>query len=365
MAMLNWELYHWPSSLGRLRLSVSFVKQGSIGHPEHECYAQAKPATDLWPPCVSFYPHKAMGAVQYSCHHEPGKQAQSAVACFPALSAAAARMHLPSGAVFTRRMRMSDQSFPDAETHFCNAFAQPDPPEELLKLLNEHPTYPAVVDLMTYYTSAAEEDPWRALTLASALATVRDAPNAPQIGNLTLLELFNRELAAHHPRGLDVDNEKAQEFGPTNTFLIHSLLSGLSFKHNLTSSEDQNANIMKGLDARADSPASEILVTGTCIQLLTGGSRIVSLLNSYIQSPEEVAVKLRRQQAAGIVKNANAAKLLEVGRPFVQFEILTQPFHSLLSSTPKPGSRHKMTLMMRGTFCFRQMHKGYVPFTFN
>lgn len=232
---------------------------------------------------------------------------------------------------------MSDQSFPDAEEHFRYAFAQPDPPEELLKLLNGHPTYPAVVDLMIYYTSVAEEDPWHAHTLASALATVRDSPDAPLIGNLTLLELFNRELAAHHPRGLDMDSEKAREFGPTNTFLIHSLLSGLSFKNNLTSSSDQNANIMKGLDARDDSPASEILVTGACIQLLTGGSRIVSLLNSYIQSPEEVATKLRMQQAAGTVKNVNAVKLLEVGRPFAQSKILTQPFcHSLLSSTPKP-----------------------------
>ncbi|KAF8186305.1 hypothetical protein BJ912DRAFT_972212 [Pholiota molesta] len=231
------------------------------------------------------------------------------IACFPALSAAAARLHLPSGALFTRRMRMPDQSFPDAEAHFCNAFAQPDPAAALLKLLNEHPAYPAVVDLMTYYTSAAEADPWRAHTLAAALAAVRDAPDAPQIGNLTLLELFNRELAAHHPRGLDADT---RAFGPANTFLIHSLLSGLSFRHNLTSSADQNAHIAQGLDARADSPAAEVRVTGASIQLLTGGSRIVSLLNSYIQSPEEVAVKLRKQQAAGVVKNENAAKLLEL-----------------------------------------------------
>jgi hypothetical protein len=44
--------------------------------------------------------------------------------------------------------------------------------------------------------------------------------------------------------------------GPTNIFLSNSLLSGLSFKYNITSSPDQYGAIVDGLDA------TEVLVIG-------------------------------------------------------------------------------------------------------
>ena len=64
---------------------------------------------------------------------------------------------------------MSDEAFPNAERLFQQAFSATDPAPLLLQLLKEYPTYPAVRDLVVYYTEAVEEDPYRGQSLASTL----------------------------------------------------------------------------------------------------------------------------------------------------------------------------------------------------
>ncbi|KAF8972517.1 hypothetical protein BDZ97DRAFT_838158 [Flammula alnicola] len=208
---------------------------------------------------------------------------------------------------------MSDDAFPNAEEIFRDALSIPDPAPTLLNLIKEHPTYPAVSDLLFYYTEVAGEQPSRANALATALITVRDAPDAPIIQANGLAGLFSRKLADLHSRGFELDDD-AKEFGPSNAFLTTSLLSGLSFKHKLTSSSDQYGNIVDGLDAVAGSSAynPEVLVVGACIQLLTAGSSIIPAATSYIKSVDEVVSKLKAQKSAGTVKDQNAQKLLEL-----------------------------------------------------
>lgn len=158
-----------------------------------------------------------------------------------------------------------------------------------------------------------EENPSRACALASALVALRDSPDAPVIqGGSSLAEEFHVGLADLHSRGLTFDDDNTK-FNPTNTYLTNCLLSGLSFKHDLTSSPDQRQAIRDGLDLNAggNSSISELLVIGACIQLLTSGSEIVAA-QPFNYSTNEIATKLRFQQSAGTVKDSNARRLLEV-----------------------------------------------------
>ena len=180
------------------------------------------------------------------------------------------------------------EAFPDAEILFRRAYGLSDPAPELLNLIKAHPTEAAVRDLLIDYTIIVEENPSRACALASALVALRDSPDAPVIQGGTT-------------------------FSPTNTYLTNCLLSGLSFKHDLTSSPDQRQAIRDGLDLNAggNSSISELLVIGACIQLLTSGSEIVAA-QPFNYSTNEIATKLRFQQSAGTVKDSNARRLLEV-----------------------------------------------------
>src|SRR6266545_3084542 len=53
---------------------------------------------------------------------------------------------------FSQNQIMSDEAFPNAERLFQQAFSATDPAPLLLQLLKEYPTYPAVRDLVVYYT---------------------------------------------------------------------------------------------------------------------------------------------------------------------------------------------------------------------
>jgi hypothetical protein len=221
-----------------------------------------------------------------------------------------------------------DEAFPHSEQIFRDAFSLSDPAPELLKLIMEHPTYPAVADMLFVYTCITEENPSRANVLASALVALRDSPNAPKIWVYSLAETIYTTLADLHPRGFELDKE-SRILGPTNTFLTNSLISGLSFKYNLTTSGDQYGAIVDGLDAKGRSSTSEVLVVGACIQLLTAGS--ASATKVYFPSANEVATKLKAQQVAGTVRDANGAKLLEVRRD--SSFILTKNLTSSLESS--------------------------------
>jgi len=78
---------------------------------------------------------------------------------------------------------MSEEAFPNADHLFDQAFAAADSVPLLLQLLNQYPTYLAVRDLVVSYAEAVDEGPSRAQSLASALARVRDSPDAPTFGD--------------------------------------------------------------------------------------------------------------------------------------------------------------------------------------
>jgi hypothetical protein len=224
---------------------------------------------------------------------------------------------------------MSNDAFPNAEQLFRDAFALPDPAPELLRLIKAHPTYAAVMDLLVHYTAVVQGNPSRANALALALVAVRDSPDAPVTDADALDELFSRQLADLHSRGFDfLDNPRNHNMGivPTNTFLLTSLLSGLSIKYDLTDSSDQYGTLWEGLDADdSNSSISEVRVIGACIQLLTSGSIIIRKSEEYIQSADEALTKLKAQKARGTMKDSNALQLLEVCQSLMKYKIQTQP----------------------------------------
>ncbi|KAF8964567.1 hypothetical protein BDZ97DRAFT_1757897 [Flammula alnicola] len=205
-------------------------------------------------------------------------------------------------------MAWAGPAFDNSEYLFLNAFALSDPTPELLNLIRKHPTYHTVVDLLTYYTTFAEKNLSRANSLAFALATVRDSPDAPIIGGTSLGVCIWERLEHIHTLGLDADELKGENriFGPNNVYLMTSLLSGLSLKYGLAMTRDQTSPIVEGLHAPLDKSAtSEIRVIGSCIQLLTYGPEMV-------ESRDEIVTQLEAQKNAGTVKNPNALKVLEL-----------------------------------------------------
>jgi len=207
---------------------------------------------------------------------------------------------------------MSDEAFLDTEHHFQQAFATTDPVPLLMELLKERPTYLAIHDLVVYYTEAVKEDPSHGQSLASALTRLRDSPNAPTFEADTLFSFIDHKLADQHFKVIYSSSE-VKEYGSKNTYLLDSLLSGLLLKHQLISTSDQYAAIGNSLDAPRGSGKSQVLVVGTCIQLLLCGSLIMTeAAGSYRKKPEVVALKLKAQKQAGTVKDPHTVKVLEV-----------------------------------------------------
>ncbi|KAF9473542.1 hypothetical protein BDN70DRAFT_925102 [Pholiota conissans] len=180
-----------------------------------------------------------------------------------------------------------------------------------MKLIKEHPSYDAVVDCVIAYTFIAEENPERVDALARTLRAVRDSPDAPMIGgdSTTLWEIYREQLRVLHAQGFA---EIPEQIGPTNSFLLTSLLSGISFKYDLLSCSEQYGTILEGLNARPTSPNAEVHVAGACIQLLIAGSHIIPHSTSYFKSSDDIATKLKAQRDAGTVKNENARRILDL-----------------------------------------------------
>ena len=242
------------------------------------------------------------------------------------------------------------ETFPNSEELLRSAFALSDPTPALLQLIKAYPTADAIRDLLIFYIDAVEANPSRAYSLASVLVALRDSPDAPVIQDgSSLAEAFYNELDDLHSRGSVFDKDN-KTFGPTNTYLINSLLSGLSFKYNLTLSPTQYSYIEDGLNVDNNSSIGQLLLIGACIQLLTNGSRIVPTGEPFIRSANEVATKLRFQQSVGRINDLNALKLLDVCQILMQYKLeLIVAFNSLPSRTPKADSRKKMMLIMSGS----------------
>ncbi len=99
----------------------------------------------------------------------------------------------------------------------------------------------------------------------SSLAQMFDSPGAPSFGTKTLACLVDGDLADHHFKPIHGAWE-IKGYSPNNTYLLNSLLSGLSLKYGLASTPDMHAALNDGLDARPGSEDSQALVVGTCIR---------------------------------------------------------------------------------------------------
>jgi len=203
---------------------------------------------------------------------------------------------------------------PNAENLFPQAYAAADPVPLLLQILKDHPTYLAVRGLVVYYAQAVMKDPSRTQSLASALVRLRDSPDLPNFEPDTLSSVLASELANFHFKTL-YGNHEVTEYGPKNTHLLESLLSGFSFKYGLSLSPDMYGVINEGLDAPPGEDRSEAWVVGACIQLLLHGSGIATKSDGpgpQGRRPEVLASKLKAQVFAGTVKDPHAIRLLEL-----------------------------------------------------
>ena len=210
-----------------------------------------------------------------------------------------------------------DEASPNVEHLLQQAFAKADPAPSLLQVVKEHPTYEYIeFPLVKYYVEAVEENPSRGQALASALARLE-----------TLSSGINGELdrAVH----FNIDFDKAEDYGPKNKYLFHSLLSGLSLKHRLTHNSIMYATMEKGLESHGpnnpvlNSQDPEVLVVGTCIQLLLHGSVLPTEATGprYRRSAEVVAKNLKDQKVAGTVKDPHAIQVLEVSKLFYDWDV--------------------------------------------
>ena len=189
------------------------------------------------------------------------------------------------------------------------AFTAEDPAPLLLDILKKDPAYPALLPyLVGYYFDAVRNDPYRAQSLASALVRLVNSTDAPSFGGNTLKEHLYSELAGSHFKLFDVKKKFDVVYGPNNTHLIDSLLSGFSFKFNLATSSHMFGVIGEGLDDPDDSKM-EIMVVGACIQLLIHGSGIYKEAEG---KPGELSKKLKAHKMAEVVKDPLALKVLEV-----------------------------------------------------
>jgi hypothetical protein len=152
--------------------------------------------------------------------------------------------------------------------------------------------------------------PDRGQTLASALARLMHSPDAPSFGIDTLPEMLSRELAGTLFSDF-YDDEIAKVYSPKNTYLLDSLISGFSFKYELTESSEMEGAINDGFETPNGSKDTklELLVIGTCIQLLLCGSRIS---HAWWGGKVAGAKKLKAHEAARTVKDLHAIEVLKV-----------------------------------------------------
>lgn len=208
----------------------------------------------------------------------------------------------------------------DSSTTVGSAFALPNPGPVLLKLIKAHPAFETATEFLDYYIDIVQNNPYRANELARTMSYLCEFEDIPIDSSDGFEGFFYRELADRHRVGFEW-NKDIETFGPTNTYLITSLQSGLSLKHKLTECSDQYGEIQTALNVvDHNSPFSEVQVIGACIQLLINGSEIVPGGEPFIQSAEEVATKLKTQKSLGTVKNSDARRVLKVGQSFMQYE---------------------------------------------
>ncbi|KAF9553302.1 hypothetical protein CPC08DRAFT_754314 [Agrocybe pediades] len=204
----------------------------------------------------------------------------------------------------------TDSDAPSVEHLFDQAFTEPNPGPALQKIVDDRPSYTNIeFPLIKAYFDAASTDPSRANILAGALAG---------LGPDTLKGAINRELARSvHFVFRAVPEDTA--FGPSNPFLLHSLLSGLSLKYSLTQTSAMYSAIEKGLEPTdvehplLDALNAEVLVVGACIQVLLAGSVLASeRAGTYRRTAEVVAENLRDSRDAGRVKDPRAVNVLNL-----------------------------------------------------
>ena len=215
-------------------------------------------------------------------------------------------------------------------------------------ILKEHPTYFTLRDLVIYYVEAVHNDPYRGQILTSAIAKIANSPDAPSFGRDTLHALLSRELARTLFKEFYDDDEIVKIYGPKNTFLLDSLLSGFSFKYKLTSSPEMHFFLNKGFKTPHSSNDSELelSVVGSSVQLLLSGSRIKC--ECYHGWERDVAKKLKAHEVAGTVKDLHAIEVLKVDFSYLLFWKKWTNLCSSQSGMPKPVSCRKTNAMTSG-----------------
>jgi len=157
-----------------------------------------------------------------------------------------------------------------------------------LQILNEHPTYPAV---------RSTSMPWPRTLLEHNLSHLRSSPSfvLPTLqimGNRSMLSSLKSWQARISST---TTSTTLYTKSPTNQYLLDCLLCGSSLKLGLVETTEMYSTIVDGLKApRWRRRITEVMVVGSCIQLLLSGPSITTeYAGPYKKSPKEVAEKLK------------------------------------------------------------------------
>ena len=206
---------------------------------------------------------------------------------------------------------MFDEAFPNAESIFHQAFATVDPAPHLLQILNSQPM------LLHVISSCSTLMPWPRTLLEPNLSSPSVVLPMLQLMNgkhsmLSSLESWHARISSTTTRTICYTKRMVPR--ASNEYLLDCLLSGLSLKLGLTVTTEMFSTIVDGSKApRCRRRCSEVMVVGSCIQLLLSGPAITTKhAGPYRKSPGKIADKLKAQKKRGIVKNPHAIRVLDV-----------------------------------------------------
>jgi hypothetical protein len=197
--------------------------------------------------------------------------------------------------------------------------------DTLIRLITSNPTWESVNQLAYGFCDVAQSQPGDVDKIASAILSIRSAPDLPDIDSTDSTgQPVKAEFADELTRCL-LDMLK-HAFGgrhdltvhPKNTFLVAAMISGACVRTGLCDSGVQAGEISCGLHFRDSEYESylapkdyEINILHACLQLLVGGSTM-HIKGEISHYKAEWLPALTSMSRKGYVKDPNGKKLLEV-----------------------------------------------------
>ena len=175
------------------------------------------------------------------------------------------------------------ESFPDSFDIIQNVFNQPDPTQQLLEIIRDHPESTTIRDIVIIYFELVRQSPSQVNSLTRTLVNLKSSKDIPivacnRLGKSVPISIaLALDLELHELLRSELARLSVAPITPSNEHLITSLLSAVVMKHSLCNSRAFSGAIHCGLyyddeRSRCDVAAHQGLVLGACLQLSMNGS---------------------------------------------------------------------------------------------